>query len=294
MSLRRNQRLRREYLYRKSLEGKERAIYERKQQVKDALREGKSIPTELRKEEAELRRAIEADDAGTELEQQRSHIDDEYARAGEIDPKVCITTSHSPSSRLKQFAAELRLVFPTSQRINRGGTKVGELVDACRRNDFTDIVVVHETRGEPDGLVISHLPFGPTAYFTLSNCTLRHDIEGCTAVSEAYPHLVMDNFSTTLGERTKSILRFLFPVPKPDSKRVITFGNDRNFISFRHHTFEKPSGSQDTKAVELHEVGPRFEMQLYQIRLGTLDQNEAETEWTLRPYMSTAKKRKVL
>ena len=68
MSLRRNQRLRREYLYRKSLEGKERAIYERKQQVKEALREGKAIPTELRKEEAQLRRAIEADDAGTELQ----------------------------------------------------------------------------------------------------------------------------------------------------------------------------------------------------------------------------------
>ena len=51
-----------------------------------------------RAEEAALRRAIATDDAGTELEQQRTHIDDEYARAGEIDPKICITTSHSPSS----------------------------------------------------------------------------------------------------------------------------------------------------------------------------------------------------
>ena len=33
-----------------------------------------------------------------------SHIDDEYAWAGVNDPKIMITTSHNPSSRLKQFA----------------------------------------------------------------------------------------------------------------------------------------------------------------------------------------------
>ena len=296
MASRRDQRLRREYLYRKSLEGKERAVYERKALVKDALAQGKSLPTELHKEVGDLRHAISLDDEGTLLEQQRTHIDDEYARAGEIDPKICITTSHGPSSRLKQFAAELRLVFPTAQRINRGGTKVGDLVDACKRNDFTDIIIAHETRGEPDALVVCHLPFGPTAFFSLSGCVLRHDIEGTVSVSEAYPHLVLDNFTTALGERTSNILRYLFPVPKPDSRRIITFANDRNYISFRHHTYETEAGAEpgDAEAVQLHEVGPRFEMQLYQVRLGTIDQPEAENEWTLRPFMSTAKKRKVM
>ena len=33
-----------------------------------------------------------------------SHQDDEYAWAGIQDPKIMITTSHNPSSRLKQFA----------------------------------------------------------------------------------------------------------------------------------------------------------------------------------------------
>ena len=51
----------------------------------------------------------------------RSHIDDEYAHAGERDPKVLITTSRDPSSRLTQFAKELKLVVPNAQRINRGG-----------------------------------------------------------------------------------------------------------------------------------------------------------------------------
>jgi len=39
--LRRNARLRREYLYRKSLEGKERELYEKKRKIREAL-EGQS------------------------------------------------------------------------------------------------------------------------------------------------------------------------------------------------------------------------------------------------------------
>lgn len=60
--LRRNTRLRREYLYRKSLEGKERLHYEKKRRVREALEEGKPIPTELRNEEQALRREIDLDD----------------------------------------------------------------------------------------------------------------------------------------------------------------------------------------------------------------------------------------
>ncbi len=51
----------------------------------------------------------------------RTHIDDEYAHAGERDPKILITTSRDPSSRLVQFAKEVKLLLPNSQRVNRGG-----------------------------------------------------------------------------------------------------------------------------------------------------------------------------
>ena len=81
--------------------------------------EGKPIPTELRREEQSLRHNIELEDDNTAVP--RSHIDDEYAHAGERDPKVLITTSRDPSSRLTQFAKELKLVVPSAQRINRGG-----------------------------------------------------------------------------------------------------------------------------------------------------------------------------
>ena len=80
---------------------------------------------------------------------QRTHVDDEYARAGIEDPKVFITTSRDPSSRLAQFSKEMKLVFPNAQRMNRGNHVMSEIVGACRSQGVTDIVILHEHRGEP-------------------------------------------------------------------------------------------------------------------------------------------------
>lgn len=286
--LRRQARLRREYLYRKSLEEQERTISERKRQLKDALDENKQIPTTLQKEALKLQKSLAFDDEGGE---ELNHIDDEYRWAGVEDPKIMLTTSRDPSSKLKQFAKELKLILPNAQRLNRGNYDINELLQACRANDVTDFIIVHEHRGVPDGLQICHLPYGPTAYFTLLNPVMRHDIPKIGNMSEAYPHLIFHRFDSKLGERVKNILKYLFPVPKEESKRVITFANQDDVISFRHHTYKKV----DQKNIELTEVGPRFEMKLYEIRLGTIDQvDAADVEWVNRPYMNTAKKRKYL
>lgn len=39
------------------------------------------------------------------------------------------------------------------------------------------MIIVHEHRGEPDGLIVSHMPLGPTIYFGISNAVLRHDLD---------------------------------------------------------------------------------------------------------------------
>ena len=291
--LRRQARLRREYLYRKSLEGKARVEYERRVEVRKALAEGRPIPTELRSDSRSLLASDEYADASHDIPH-RSIIDDEYARAGETDPRVVVTTSRDPSVRLKLFAKEIKLLFPNAQRLNRGNLIISELVKACVANEITDIIMLHETRGEPDALIVSHLPYGPTAYFNLSNVVMRHDIQDddLGTVSEAYPHLIFDNFHSTLGQRLTNILKYLFPVPKADSKRVLTFKNDMDFISFRHHVYTKEGKRRED--IVLKEVGPRFEMHLFQLRLGTIDQDHADDEWVLRPYMRSAKRRRAL
>lgn len=63
--MRRTARLRKEYLYKKSLEGKEKELYDKKERLKGVLAAGKAIPSELRGEVDTLRAAIESEDAGT-------------------------------------------------------------------------------------------------------------------------------------------------------------------------------------------------------------------------------------
>jgi len=215
-------------------------------------------------------------------------IDSEYANAGIADPKVLVTTSHDPSSKLTQFLKEMKLLFPNSERMNRGGNTVQQIVETCRAEGFTDLVVLQEHRGVPDGLVVCHMPYGPTAYFGLHNVVMRHDIPNCAPVSEAFPHLVLHNLSTKMGKRVGAILKHLFPVPKPDSRRVISMVNRDDYISFRHHMYTRDKGK-----VHLMEAGPRFELKLYQIKLGTIEQTAVENEWILRPYQNSAKRRKV-
>eukprot|EP00985_Skeletonema_marinoi_P000181 scaffold56_cov121-Skeletonema_marinoi.AAC.9 len=272
-SHRRQARLRREYLYRKSLSTKESSDYEAKRRIRDALSQGKSLPTELRASYDKLKQDIDHEDAKHEVN--TSHVDDEYGDAGWSDPR------------------EVKLLIPNSTRVNRGNQRVDELVEDCKTSDFTDLVVVQETRGEPDGLIVCHLPLGPTAYFTLNGAVLRHDLDGGAApMSEAYPHIILNQFNSELGKRVGNILKCLFPIPRLDTRRVVTFSNDNDHISFRHHVYSKEGNSEDK--VTLYEVGPRFEMRLYQIKLGTLEMKDAETEYVLRPYMNTASKKTAL
>jgi len=294
--IRRNARLRREFLYRKSLEGPERAEYERKARLKAALDAGAPIPSDLRGAALPaLRDALAREDGATAAP--RSSVDDEYGGRGAEAPRVMLLTSRDPSSRLRAFAAEVRLIFPGAVRANRGNTGVKEAIAAAREAGYSDVIMLQETRGEPDAMIVSHLPFGPTAFFSVSGTVMRHDLDAATrgTVSEAHPHVIFDNFTTPLGARVRTILSALFPAPKADAARVMTFSNAGDFISFRHHTYEKaasarPGAPLTRRDVLLKEVGPRFELHPYLIRLGTLDQEEAETEWALRSFTNTARK----
>lgn len=62
-----------------------------------------------------------------------------------------------------------------------------------------------------------------------------------------------------------------------------------SFLSSRHHIYQQ-NGDEE----ELTELGPRFEMRAYEVKLGTVDMGDADSEWSLRPYMNTSRKRDVL
>jgi U3 small nucleolar ribonucleoprotein protein IMP4 len=226
-------------------------------------------------------------------------------RSGGSTPKIVITSSRDPSSRLVQFLKEMKLTLPESQRINRGSYTMNDLQDLCHRNEVTDLLIINEHRGQPDSIILSHFPHGPTAYFSLHNVVLRHDLNNNNSingqedklekVSECIPHLVLNGFQSKVGLRVKQILQHIFPPPPPlrskdSSKRVCTFSVLNDYISFRNHLYLLTTDGVNKRECVLNEIGPRFEMKIYKIKLGLLTQ-EAENEFVLRPFMRTSRKK---
>ncbi|MCJ1474401.1 snoRNA-binding rRNA-processing protein imp4 [Lambiella insularis] len=301
--IRRQARQRRDYLYRRALTLRDAEIASKRAALKNSLATGKPLDPAIANDTS-LRADFKYDESQPDtLSQQASlGIDDEYAHlSGIVDPRILITTSRSPSTRLAAFAKEIRLLLPTAIRLNRGNLVLPNLVASANAAGLSDLIILHEHRGTPTALTISHFPHGPTASFSLHNVLLRHDIPSAArgTVSEAYPHLIFDNFTTPLGKRVVQILKHLFPPREavtpatPSQKlgnRVVTFVNREDSVEVRHHVFVK-SGWQ---SVELAEVGPRMTMRLFEIRGGTVERKEGDVEWHLNQYTRTGRKKEYL
>lgn len=276
MSSARVRRQMREFIHNKLVQSQREATQERKDRLKSFMSKGKDLPRDLRDDALHLLKQTTYDDAETE----KQAIDDEYQFMGVEDPKVAVTTSRDPSGPIKHFARELSQMIPNAQRVNRGQADLKSLVELCRTHEMTDIVIVHGTHGDPDCLIISHLPCGPTCYLSLQNVVMRRHIENAPPLSSAFPHLVFEDMTSKLGIRVKTILQALFPVPKPETRRLISFVNRNDWISVRQHTFRRTAGK-----IELTEIGPRMEMRVFKILLGTLEMMDADTEFALRSFI---------
>lgn len=296
---RRQARERRDYLYRRSLLLRDAEIAEKRAKLRASLATGKPLDPAIANDK-KLREDYKYDESKADLTvNEELDLDDEYAQlSGIVDPRVLVTTSRNPSTRLAAFAKEVRLLLPTSVRVNRGNLILPTLVASAQSAGLSDIILLHEHRGTPTAMTISHFPHGPTISFSLHNVVLRHDIPNSTrgTVSESYPHLIFEGFSSRLGMRVVKILKHIFPPREAITNktklgnRVITFKNIEDSIEVRHHVFVK-TGYQ---SVELAEVGPRMTLRCFEIRGGTLDNKDGDVEWRLNQYTRTAKKKDYL
>ncbi|RFU27450.1 hypothetical protein B7463_g8888, partial [Scytalidium lignicola] len=297
--IRRQARERRDYLYRRSLTLRDAEIAEKRTKLRASLATGKPLDPAIANDK-KLREDYKYDESRPDLTvNEELDLDDEYAQlSGIVDPRVLVTTSRNPSTRLAAFAKEVRLLLPTSIRVNRGNLVLPTLVASAQSAGLSDIILLHEHRGTPTAMTISHFPHGPTISFSLHNVVLRHDIPNSTrgTVSESYPHLIFEGFTSRLGLRVVKVLKHIFPPREPITgktklgNRVITFKNIEDSIEVRHHVFVK-TGYQ---SVELAEVGPRMTMRCFEIRGGTLENKDGDVEWRLNQYTRTAKKKDYL
>lgn len=295
-SQRKQARQRKDYLYRRALTLQQAEISEKRAKLRASLASGKPLDPSIANDK-KLRENYKYDESRPDLTaDEELDLDDEYSQlSGIVDPRVLVTTSRDPSTRLSSFAKEIRLLLPTSIRLNRGNLILPNLVQSSQASGLSDIVLLHEHRGTPTALTLSHFPHGPTVSFSLHNVVLRHDIPNSSrgTVSESYPHLIFEGFTSKLGLRIVKILKHIFP-PREEltnktklGSRVVTFKNIEDSIEVRHHVFVKTSYQN----VELAEVGPRMTMRCFEIRGGTLENKDGDVEWRLNQYTRTSRKK---
>lgn len=198
----------------------------------------------------------------------------------EYEPKVLITHSDRPSQKSRVFARELFRIFPNSTITLRHRMTAKKLCKSAIREEFTDMVIIHEDNKEPNGLLLIHLPDGPTAHFKLSNVKLTNELrKSHKEITRHRPEVILTNFTTRLGFSIGRMLGALFHYdPEFRGRRVATFHNQRDYIFFRHHRYEFTKDGERAKLVEL---GPRFTLKLRSLQQGLFDSKTGDYEWII-------------
>ncbi|TRY70746.1 hypothetical protein TCAL_04837 [Tigriopus californicus] len=229
-------------------------------------------------------------DEETHWDINHDEFQDYFAKA--YQPKVLITSADNPHSRTIAFMKELSRIIPNAEPMWRKNSSMKKMVRRSIENEFTDIVVVNEDNRHPNGMIVSHLPNGPTAHFRLSNVKIAKDIKkDWRQISSLRPEVILNNFSTRLGHTVGRMMAALFHYePQFQGKRCVTFHNQRDYIFFRHHMYDFKSSEK----VRLRDMGPRFTLKLRSLQKGTFDSKLGEYEWIIsgrRHDMETSRRR---
>jgi ribosome production factor 1 len=209
------------------------------------------------------------------------------------EPKVLITYADNPMKKTRIFGRELTRIIPNSTSLYRNRSGVKKIVKSAIKENFTDILIINENRKEPDGLLVIHLPDGPTAHFKVSNVSITTELrKNHKEITEHRPEVILNNFTTRLGLTVGRMLGALFHYnPEFEGRRAVTFHNQRDYIFFRHYRYGIDG---DGKKARLKELGPRFTLKLRSLQKGTFDSKYGQYEWIIdgrRHAMETSRRK---
>lgn len=244
--------------------------------------------------------------------------------AGDRTAKILITTRPRPSRELFHFVGDLMQLIPNAYFYPRKSFEVKAICRHAEEGDFTHVFILSEKAKVCNGLLVSHLPHGPTAFFKVSNVVPGAKIAHHGQPTAHVPELILNNFNTRLGHRIGRFLGSFFPhAPEFRGRQVVTFHNQRDFLFVRHHRYmfdEKKQGpaaaaaaaavakkrskkkggtasvaaaaNAHTIRARLQELGPRFTLKLRWLQEGTFDTQFGEYEWLhKRKEMDTTRRR---
>lgn len=209
---------------------------------------------------------------------------DSYFKEGK-EPKVLITTNANAKRPAYEFAAMMCEILPNSTFVKRQRKyTIKDMAEYCANRDFTDLVVINEDKKVVNGITFVHLPEGPTFYFSITSLVERKRITGHGQPTGHVPELVLNNFTTRLGQSVSRLFQSLFPhKPEFEGRQVVTLHNQRDYIFFRMHRYI----FRNEEKVGLQELGPQFTLKLRRIQKGI----RQDIDWEYKPELEKDKRK---
>lgn len=257
----------------------------------DQLDKPKQIPRTVENTRIMDETLVDPNNEEVVLDLKNDEMESHWDLSNERNPRVLITTSDNPHTRTIQLCRELKNIIPKSEFRFRNRSAIKKIIRGCIERNYTDLIVINENRREPNGLLLVHLPNGPTAKFRLSSVKLSEQIPHVRKPpSYNRPEAIFNNFETRLGKNVGRMLACLFPkIPKFKCQTVCTFHNQRDYIFFRYHHYDIDEKEGE---VSLQECGPQFTLKLMSLQTGTFDPQYGEYEWILKRHeMQKSRKR---
>ncbi|CAL4160492.1 unnamed protein product, partial [Meganyctiphanes norvegica] len=252
---------------------------------KDGNEAPKRVPHTIESLREKDETMVEEEDEELEQEEATDAYANYYTK--EYEPKIIISCSDNPHKKSISFIRELCRIIPNSEPRWRKRSSIKKMVKNATAKGFTDLIVVNEDRREPNGLLVIHLPDGPTALFRVSNVKICKDLRrDFKEITSHRPEVLLNHFKTRLGRLVARMLGALFHYePQFKGRRVCTLHNQRDYIFFRHHRYEFKSSEK----VALRELGPRFTLRLQWLQQGAFD---GDYEWALKRHDMETSRRK--
>ncbi|KAH3698587.1 ribosome production factor 1-like [Dreissena polymorpha] len=286
-----NKQMRQEMYRKMKLEKKKTKLKEKKRKMKEAKESGEKVVKQVPKTIESMRvpdeTMVSPEDEEVQLDEAQDEMSTYFNR--ETTPKILLTTCDRPGARTNKFCKEIKKLLPNTTLLYRRGLDLKKVIPQALSKEYTDLIVINEDKKTPNGLVLTHLPNGPTAHFKLSNVRLTTEIKNAGELTGHKPEVILNNFNTRLGHSVGRMLASIFPHdPNFHGRRVVTFHNQRDFIFFRHHRYIFRSAQK----VGLQELGPRFTLKLRTLQKGSFDSKYGEYEFVHKRHEMDSSRRK--
>lgn len=201
-------------------------------------------------------------------------------------PNISVTTSHDPSSFLKEFAKHFAFIF-NCKYLSRSKMTNEYLYEYAHCNSITHLFILTECKVRVSSVLMSVFPYGKTYYF---NATTKLFSKRMASLKENV-YLVCDGFKTEkIGQPLLFDIRRMFPKIKEENKnkegaakkykpknkkdcRICAFINSGGTIVFKHYYVKNRKFQADLS----------MELNLFKISSGTFEM-EGDVEYQINGY----------